>query len=200
MGRPRAFDETAVLDAAMACFWTEGYETTSVRELAQSMGMTGASLYNAFGDKLTLYRRTLDRYLETSVRARIARVEAGLAPLAAVRSFLEEVIERSAADPLHRGCMLINAALEMAPRDAGLRALVTQELAAIEAFFCRCVAAGQADGSIDASQPAEAVATMLLGVLIGIRVLARVRPDRACLERVAWTALAALEPRRVAER
>ena len=36
---------------------------------------------------------------------------------------------------------------------------------------------------------------MLLGVLLGIRVLARIRPERALLEGVLRPALAALEPR-----
>ena len=39
------------LDAAMDCFWRDGYEASSVRDLAARMGITGASLYNAFGDK-----------------------------------------------------------------------------------------------------------------------------------------------------
>jgi TetR/AcrR family transcriptional repressor of nem operon len=71
VARPREFDETSVLDAAMNCFWSHGYETTSVRDLANQMGITGASLYNAFGDKRSLYRRSLEYYLEQSVRERI---------------------------------------------------------------------------------------------------------------------------------
>ena len=62
MARPREFDERAVLDAAVQCFWARGYEATSVRDLAQGMGLTSASLYNAFGDKRSLYRRALDHY------------------------------------------------------------------------------------------------------------------------------------------
>src|ERR1700709_2915625 len=43
MPRPREFDEAAVLDAAVLCFWNRGYEAPSVRELADSMGITGES-------------------------------------------------------------------------------------------------------------------------------------------------------------
>ena len=57
MARPREFDETSVLEAAMNCFWAQGFEQTSVRDLAERMGITGASLYNAFGDKRSLYRQ-----------------------------------------------------------------------------------------------------------------------------------------------
>ena len=55
MARPREFDENAVLEMAMQCFWERGYQATSIRDLAERMSMTGASLYNAFGDKRHLY-------------------------------------------------------------------------------------------------------------------------------------------------
>ncbi len=193
MGRPREFDEAAVLDAATACFWKDGYETTSVRDLAASMRITGASLYNAFGDKRSLYLRALDNYLASSVHDRIARL-AVLPPLAALHAFFGEIIDRSASDPEQRGCMLVNAALELAPRDEAVRAIVARELSVIEAFFFRCIAAGQADGSIRDGQPAGKSAAMLLGVLVGIRVLARVRPNRTLLEAAAQAALAPLRP------
>ena len=74
MARPREFDETAVLDAAIQCFWAKGFEATSVRDLADEMGITGASLYNAFGDKRALYRRALDQYVAGSLGERVRRL------------------------------------------------------------------------------------------------------------------------------
>ncbi len=47
MARPREFDEEAALDAATSCFWTRGYDAATIRDLAETMGITGASLYNA---------------------------------------------------------------------------------------------------------------------------------------------------------
>ena len=51
MARPREFDEASVPEVAMLYFWSKGYEATSVRDLAEQMGFTSASLYNGFGDK-----------------------------------------------------------------------------------------------------------------------------------------------------
>ena len=192
MARPREFDEATVLDAAMRCFWTRGYENTSVRDLAERMGITGASLYNAFGDKRALYRRSLERYLDQSVRDRVARLETSLAPLEAICAFFGEIVERSIDDPECSGCMLVNAALDVAPHDPEFRAVIAQELAMIEAFFCRCIAAGQANGTLATAQTAQALAKLLLSVLLGIRVLARARPERDVLEGAAQAALAAV--------
>ena len=112
MARPREFDETTVLEAAMNCFWAQGFESTSVRDLAEEMGITGASLYNAFGDKRSLYRQAFVHYLAQTVRDRVARLEK-LPPVLAIRIFFDEIIERSVDDEQRRGCMLVNAALEL---------------------------------------------------------------------------------------
>jgi TetR/AcrR family transcriptional repressor of nem operon len=191
MARPREFDETKVLEAAMHCFWERGFGRTSVRDLVEQMGITGASLYNAFGDKRSLYRQAFVHYLAHTVRDRVARLEK-LPPLAAIQTFFEEIVERSVDDEQRRGCMLVNAALELAPHDAEFQKLVTEELSFIEAFFYRCVEAGQKDGTIARGRPADAMARLLLSVLIGVRVLARTRPQRDVLQDATSSVLALL--------
>jgi TetR/AcrR family transcriptional regulator, transcriptional repressor for nem operon len=195
MARPREFDEGAVLDAAVLCFWKQGYEATSVRDLVAHTGITAASLYNAFGDKRALYEKALDHYVEESIVDRIRRCES-LPPLRAIEAFFEEIVKRSLNDRDRKGCMLVNAALDVAPYDPAFRKVVAGVLVGIEAFFQACVRTGQADGTITLSLPAETLAQNLLGVLIGIRVLARVRPERALLEGVAAPALARLRVKR----
>ena len=113
MARSREFDEDVVLDAAMEYFWNWGYEATSVRDLIETTGLTGASLYNAFGDKRALFRAALDRYVESSIGERIRRCEA-LPPREAVARFFEDILQRSLTDRQRKGCMLVNSALEIA--------------------------------------------------------------------------------------
>jgi TetR/AcrR family transcriptional repressor of nem operon len=192
MARPREFDEGVVLDATVLCFWNRGYEATSIKDLVERTGITAASLYNAFGDKRAIYERALDRYVEGSVASRIRRCEA-LAPREAIGAFFEEILKRSLGDRERKGCMLVNAALDVAPHDPDFRKIVTEVLADIEGFFLSCVKAGQGDGSITRSLPAETLSHHLLGVLMGIRVLARVRPERALLEGVIAPSLALLD-------
>ena len=192
MARSREFDEGVVLDAAMECFWNWGYEATSVRDLIETTGLTGASLYNAFGDKRGLFRAALDRYVESSIGERIRRCEA-LPPREAIASFFEDILRRSLTDRQRKGCMLVNSALEIAPHDLELRKVIAAVLSRIETFFVGCVEAGQAQGTITSAMPAQSIAHHLLGVLMGVRVLARVRPERALLEGVVAPALALLD-------
>ncbi|MGA8610943.1 MAG: TetR/AcrR family transcriptional regulator [Xanthobacteraceae bacterium] len=193
MARPREFDEATALEAAIECFWQRGYEATSVRDLADRMGISAPSLYNAYGDKHALFVQALERYLDHSTRARIKRLEDTLPPKQAVRRFIAEIIERSVNDRERRGCFLINSALEVAPHDRELGALIAERLAEIEAFFYRSIKAAQAEGAVPRDRGAKDIARLLLGVLLGIRVLARSKPERALLEGVARPALALLD-------
>jgi TetR/AcrR family transcriptional repressor of nem operon len=167
-----------------------------VRDLAESMGIGGASLYNAYGDKRSLFTRSLERYANRSMRERISRLEASHRPQEAIRAFITEIIERSLKDPDRKGCMLINSALDVAPHDAAIGKVVAGYLDEIRAFFRRNLEAARNKGQISRKIDAEEVSGHLLGVVAGIRVLARTGAKRRLLEDVAKPALELLEERR----
>ena len=100
------------------------------------------------------------------------------------------------SDPHRRGCLLVNSALEVAPHDAELRVRIAAYLDEIAAFFRRNITAAQKAGAVPPSVDGADTASLLLGVVLGIRVLARTNPDRALLEGVARPALALLDGRR----
>jgi TetR/AcrR family transcriptional repressor of nem operon len=89
--------------------------------------------------------------------------------------------------------MVVNSALEMAPHDPEFRETIAETLKRIESFFLTCVEKGQADGTITSSRRAVGLAQHLLAVLMGVRVLARVRPERTLLNGAIRTALVLLD-------
>ena len=88
----------------MNCFWAQGFERTSVRDLAERMGITGASLYNAFGDKRSLYRQAFIHYLVQTVRTKqeaMAQLSAVGVPAGAVLDTQELIDEPSSLRARH---------------------------------------------------------------------------------------------------
>lgn len=61
-GRPREYDEAAVLDAVIGVFWRKGFSGASLPDLAEAAGITRPSLYTAVGDKLSMYLRSLEHF------------------------------------------------------------------------------------------------------------------------------------------
>jgi TetR/AcrR family transcriptional repressor of nem operon len=191
MARPREFDEAAALDAAVEHFWLHGYQSTSVRELAAAMGITGASLYNAFGDKRALFKMALARYIETGIEGRVIRERQST--VRAIDAFFKDIVDYSLKDKNRKGCLLVNSALELGDDDTELKGVVSDVFVEIEAFFKRAIAGGQERGEVSTELSATDLARLLLGALLGMRVLARMRPNRALLEGIARSALLVLK-------
>ena len=197
MPRLKAFDEDRAIDLAVDCFWARGYQATSVRDLSEAMGIGGASLYNAYGDKRELFARSLERYANRSMRERIARIEARSAPRQAIEAFLAEIVDRSVKDLDCKGCLLVNTALDVAPHDPEIAGLVEGYFDEIRAFFRRSLEAARRTREVPRGIDVETVSAHLLGVLLGIRVLARTgarsaAAKRKLLESVAQPTLALL--------
>lgn len=192
MGRPREFDDTAVLDAAMDVFWEKGYEATTAQDLCERTGLGRGSLYNAFGSKHRLYEEAVRRYAETWAARQLEQ----LARPGPVRDRLREmmigVIDADLADPGRRGCLALNAAVEVSGRDGEVPALVRKQFRELEQALTELVGAGQRAGELRADRPARQVARTFQSTYYGLRTLAKVTDDRDLLLDVVAGALAAL--------
>ncbi len=192
MSRARSITDDVVLDRALAVFWQRGYAATSLRDLTRATGIGASALYHRFTDKDGLFVEVLRRYADQGLSERLLRLSATPSPLAAIRGFFNELIEMSAGDPDHRGCLLVNTAVDGAAMSAAARALVRSRLGEVETFFCAQLLRSRDASLIDAAINPAAMAEALLGAVLAIRVLARLDPDRRRLRRLAEHALAPL--------
>ncbi|WP_420334687.1 TetR/AcrR family transcriptional regulator [Roseibium sp.] len=110
MGRPRTFDSRQALTAAMNVFWAKGYDGASLKDLTGAMGISGPSMYAAFGDKRELFLKTIDLYGDVDGCAPVVTFESEPDIRLAVRGFLEEVIEYATAhESGAKGCFLASS-------------------------------------------------------------------------------------------
>ncbi len=110
IGRPRAFCETAALDAAMRVFWDRGYEGASLDDLTAAMGINRSSLYASFGDKERLFKLAIARYAEGPA-AYIAQALDQPTAHRVVQELLSGTLNLL-SDPSHpRGCLFLQGGL-----------------------------------------------------------------------------------------
>jgi TetR/AcrR family transcriptional repressor of nem operon len=192
MGRPRKFDETHALTAVMHTFWQRGYEATSTRDLAESTGMGLSSLSNAFGDKRQLYLRALRRYYETNTAVQTELLGRPGPVKDRVRSLMVQAIDIDLANPPSSGCLIINASMERANTDPEVAQEVRRHFTTVERALHAALAEGQRSGEITRDQDAATLTHHVLTSYYGLRVLARVQPDRTALMNVVETLLATL--------
>ena len=192
MARPLSYERKAVLEQAMRLFWRQGYEATSVQDLVEATGLNRASLYNAFGDKRGLFLAAIERYQSVTSCGRLSALEAEGSALAALRRYFEELIAFSLGDGRRLGCLMTNSAIEMAPRDPDCAERLRDGLARVEDAFYHLVRRAQSRGEIAQARDARALARFLLGLVQGLRVLARLDPQEDRLRDLVETGLSAL--------
>lgn len=59
----------AISDAALKCFHEHGYEGSSIRDVAQAAGVTGAAVYHYYGSKQDLLMEILEEFLTKSIQS-----------------------------------------------------------------------------------------------------------------------------------
>ncbi|WP_085066150.1 TetR/AcrR family transcriptional regulator [Catenuloplanes japonicus] len=118
IGRPRAFDEEAVLDRAAEVFWRHGYEGASLSALTGAMGINRPSLYATFGSKQELFARAFGRYHDRQVSvARAALDRPGTRE--AIEAFLRSSADGlTAVDDHPAGCLSVQGGLACSPENA----------------------------------------------------------------------------------
>jgi TetR/AcrR family transcriptional repressor of nem operon len=173
MGRPRNFEADIVVDRAMDAFWTHGYANTSPAQLAEATGIGKGSLYNTFGSKRELFDRALTRYDEFGA----SLVRDTLSRPGSTRERIGELIrfqvDSDLAQPIRRGCLTVNTAIEFTGCDAEItRAVRTMQNHIITALAER-IEQGLRDGDVTAGTDPQAIAEFLINTIVGLRVMAR---------------------------
>jgi len=181
----KQFDEHQVLDNAMQAFMAHGFEATSIQDLVDTMGLNRGSIYAAFGNKRSLFLKTLAHYEHHHRQAWFAALRQRHTPRGAILSVFEGAIAAALSDRGRFGCFLVNSAIELSLHDDDIAQVVAEGLTSTETSFRDLIVEGQRTGEIPRHADPAKTARVLLGLLVGLRVLARGRPERPLLEALA---------------
>nr|WP_207132335.1 TetR/AcrR family transcriptional regulator [Klebsiella pneumoniae] len=106
-GRPRQFDAEQAIETAQRLFHARGYDAVSVADLTQAFGINPPSFYAAFGSKLGLYTRVLQRYSQIGAIPIDALLRDDQPVAASLIAVLQEAARRYVADPAAAGCLVL---------------------------------------------------------------------------------------------
>jgi TetR/AcrR family transcriptional regulator, transcriptional repressor for nem operon len=192
VSRTKEFDPDAVLQKALELFWERGYEATSMADLVRHLGIARASIYATFGGKHDLYAQALDRYVQARDPGLVEMLSQPGPVLPAVRALVEAYATESVCDERRRGCMVVNAAVELLPRDPQAARRVEASWDTLETALTSALTRARAQGEIQEGKDPRALARFLLVVLQGMRVLGRAHPDPGRVRDAAAQALSVL--------
>ena len=192
MARPRKFDRDEALEQAMLVFWRKGYEATYLDDLTEAMGINRPSLYNAFGDKETLYMEALGRYRELHGGKMLAALRGTSFVKAGFRRIFDDLV-RESVEGCCRGCMIVNSTVEGCILGAPVTEFVKETDAASKRAFASALSEAQQKGELSVDKDPEALAAYLYSAVQGLQVRAKAGDDRKSLEAVTDLALSVLD-------
>ncbi|MFW2387457.1 MAG: TetR/AcrR family transcriptional regulator [Polyangiales bacterium] len=171
-GRPRLFDEDAVLDELTELFWRKGYSQTSMADLVDASGVHKSSLYSTFGTKEELFAKILQRYLAGRMDMMSALVEQAGPGIDGIHAFLEMLRGDLVSGTGQWGCLLVNSSSELsgtAPGFEGFGATFRKALRErLRALIRQAESEGAASDRVT-EQRTDLFMTFMLGLNLTVR-------------------------------
>jgi len=137
--------------------------------------------------------RALEQYASARF-GELERLAVGTTAIAALRAHFEAIYEDCISPMGHRGCMLINCALEMAHHDRPSQAIVKKGLARHERILRDLIEAGQKAAEIDRELDSEATAKAMMSLIMGMRIYSRSGSDPGAVRTLADQAIKLVAP------
>ena len=184
-GRPRKFDQQVVLTRAIELFLTKGFEGTSLDDLSEAMNMSRPSLYNAFGNKESIYRHAIEQFTS---ELRVAAGGALFQPKSleqSLRSFYRRLLDVYYASDPPRGCLVFCTtpveSISHAAIAEDLRRVITEIDAVLETRFEQA----QVEGDFPASGDCALAGQLAQALLHSLALRARSGTTRRELDELA---------------
>lgn len=188
-GRPREFDADQALTAALRVFWSKGYEGASMTDLTEAMGITRPSLYAAFGNKESLFRKALDLYERDKMCYVGKALEAATARGVAERMLNGSVTMQTDRDDPH-GCLGVISSVACGAEADCIRQEVLERGKIARQSMVDRMERAIAEGDFTGPVEAEAITDYLYAIMQGMAVQAGAGATRQELLRLVDTSLA----------
>jgi TetR/AcrR family transcriptional repressor of nem operon len=157
----------------MGVFWSRGYNATALPDLLRATKLSRGSLYAAFGDKHSLFLRTLDRYVADALTRMDIELDPHREPVDGLRAYLARYVKRTRGASGRRGCLLVATAMELAGHDAEVDRCIGSFFKAMEARVADALSRAKAAGKLaDGVEPSSA-ARILVCFVEGLRVVGK---------------------------
>lgn len=193
MARTKQFEVENVLDAAVGLFWKKGFHATSANDLVAHLGVSRSSLYDTFGDKRNLYLKSLHQYRKRVIGKQLYLIETSTDLKETLEAIFNLIIEQDFDDFHPRGCMLVNAATEMAAVDEDVAAIIKGNQWDLQKAWEMAIKKAQYQGTLNVDLPASALAAAIYNALIGIRVALKTDQEPETLNAIVAQTLRLLD-------
>ncbi len=177
----------------MQLFWSKGYESASLQDLLETMGLSRSSFYQTFGNKHQLFERCVVRYRDAMVGSMHDQLERAHSARQFIEQMFYQLAKEARGSGHRRGCLVMNSASEFADRDAVVADLIAESKDAFIGVLETVVARAQREGDIPADKDARALARYLFSSMTGMKIVVKAGASQSEVKEIVSITLQALD-------
>jgi TetR/AcrR family transcriptional repressor of nem operon len=178
----RQFNEEAVLEKVLEVFWAQGWQATSMAQLAAASEVQRGSLYHAYGSKEQLFRMAFERY-STGVLAASRAALSGPTVRLALQNFFKVSIDDMTGHLPPRGCFTTKTAVESEHLGEEIQSRVRSLVAGLEGVLVDALS--REAFRVELNNTPQRSAALIIAFTRGLAVMERVCRDHEQLRRLS---------------
>lgn len=173
-GRPREFNRNEAIFNAMLLFWEQGFESTSLAQLRETMGnISASSFYTTFKSKEALFEEVIKMYMDTFGQVTFCLKDSSLNPKQAIEQALRQSAKMQTEDGHPQGCLLVLSATTCSVENAHIRDMLSKQRKLTRDWLKGCIQNAVEKGQLQKSTDVDMLATVFQSFLLGISTQAR---------------------------
>ncbi len=192
MARKINFDKEQALYKAMCLFWEKGYTASSIQQLLDTMSINRGSMYSSFGDKRSLFLKSMELYDRIIMDSIISLFTDSDDPIKSIHDFFKIYFLDMTKEQLGLGCFLVNTIVEMSDIDAELVETASAKTRRHEDAIKNALVRAKKMGQIDKGKDPKAIARYLISFIKGLRVTVKENQEKEILRDIINTGLMVL--------
>ena len=134
----------------------------------------------------------MKHYVSSVVVRHMALLRGPRRGLDAIHAFFDDIVDFSISDTRTCGCFITNSAAELAAHDKAVADILRDSLERLENAFVQSLIQARESGAISGDRDPVVQARFLTSSLHGLRVSAKLHPDRCYLNDVVDSIMASL--------
>ncbi|EGK00212.1 TetR/AcrR family transcriptional regulator [Dysgonomonas gadei] len=193
MGRNKNFDENVTLDKAVTLFRKQGYQATTPAQLVEYLGISRSSMYGTYGDKRSLYIKSLYRYNEQTDEKFNQIVNHCTDAKEGIRNIFQVALDGCFGKDVQSGCLLVNSVAELPAAETEIIKIISEAREKNKQYIIKLLKKGQASGQIFQDVDTLRISEYFMNAINGLTISAKYRVSRETCEQIIDTTLSILD-------
>jgi AcrR family transcriptional regulator len=148
-----------------------------MRDIQAVTGLHPGSIYTSFGSKEALFKEALQNYSRLAKELLNQHVATNPSPIAALKSFIKDVVVEQGRTMPSEHCMLVKSIAELTEDNPILLAESRDLLANLGDLFALLLSKAQGQGEVSTERTPQRLARMLQMQIMGLRAFASTNQD-----------------------